>query len=248
MKEPSSETPASRWRRANWLALAAIGLVAFGGIVFAIDRSAFEFYAIGGRIEQAWMILQTMPPIVFFGAMALLCIFPIPISPFYVAAGPIYGFATAIFWIMPAIAVNQLLAHQLTNGLLRPWLGRLLAKRGYRIPAPRSLREQSLLTALIRVTPGFPYALQNWFLGLAGIEPIRYLVISWPIQMLYAAAWVLLGQSAFEGSFGVATFAVGLIVALGIVARWVGGRLRASDGNGPPGNPANPSGSDVERR
>lgn len=203
--------------------LVLVGLAALLGLGALLDIGG-----LGAFVEDAWALLQTTPPLAYFTAMTLICILPVPISPFYVAAGPLFGFAAALAWIAPAIAVNQLLAHRLTDGILRPSLEALLAAHGYVIPRPRTTTEQTLMTALIRVTPGVPYAIQNWILGLAGIERARYLMISWPIQMLHATAWVLLGQSAFEGRFGVATLAVFLIVAFALVARWVGARLRAS--------------------
>jgi uncharacterized membrane protein YdjX (TVP38/TMEM64 family) len=220
MNEPSS---VSADHRLSFAILIVIGVAALFGL-----GALLGIGDMGRLIGEYWAVLQTMPPLVYFATMAMICILPVPISPFYVAAGPLFGFSTALLWIAPAIAVNQLLAHHLTDGVLRPSLEALLSGRGYLVPKPRSKSEQNLLTGLIRVTPGVPYAIQNWILGLAGVERARYLAISWPIQMLHATAWVLLGQSAFEGRAGVASLAIGLIVAFALVARWVGARLRAS--------------------
>ena len=228
MHDPPSAKTDHRLSFAILIVLGAAVLVGLGAIL--------GVGGLGQRIEEYWIGLQTMPPLVYFTTMALICILPVPISPFYVAAGPLFGFSTALLWIAPSIAANQLLAHHLTDGVLRPSFEALLSGRGYLIPKPRSKSEENLLTALIRVTPGVPYAIQNWILGLAGVERVRYLAISWPIQMLHATAWVLLGQSAFEGRMGVASLAIGLIIVFALIARWVGSRLRASrkvvaDGN-----------------
>jgi len=220
MNEPPSTKADHRLSFAILIVLAAAALVGLGAIL--------GVGGLGQHIGEYWAELQTMPPLVYFTTMALVCILPVPISPFYVAAGPLFGFSTALLWIAPSIAVNQLLAHRLTDGVLRPSFEALLSGRGYLIPKPRSKSEQNLLTALIRVTPGVPYAIQNWILGLAGVDHVRYLAISWPIQMLHATAWVLLGQSAFEGRMGIASLAIGLIIAFALVARWAGSRLRAS--------------------
>jgi uncharacterized membrane protein YdjX (TVP38/TMEM64 family) len=220
MSEPGATPRSQRW---SLLVLCLLGL--FGLLAVA---TVFGVGGVGDLIRAAWEDLKTMPPFVYFAAMALICILPVPISPFYAAAGPLFGWPTALLWIAPAVAANQLLAYQITNGMLRPSLEAFLAGRGYLIPKPRNPSEESLLTALIRVTPGIPYALQNWILGLAGVERRRYLTISWPIQMLHATAWVVLGQSVFEGQAGVAAIAVALMIGLAVVARWTGQRLRAA--------------------
>ena len=193
----------------------------------ALLLGVYDFQDLSGWVQEAWAFLQRLPAPVYFTVMTLACILPVPISPFYVASGPLFGFATALFWIAPAVAVNQLLTHGLAKSVLRPRLERLLARRGYSIPEPRTKREQTLITLLIRISPT-PFSLQNWILGLAGIERLRYLAISWPIQMAYAAGWVVLGQSAFEGRFGIAAGAVALILCLALLARWGRERLQTS--------------------
>jgi uncharacterized membrane protein YdjX (TVP38/TMEM64 family) len=212
--------------RTHRLSIVVTCLLVAGGLLAV--ASALGIGGVNVFFRSAWSELKTMPPLVYFTAMTLICILPVPISPFYLAAGPLFGFKTALLWIAPAVAVNQILAHALTDGVMRPSLEALLSQRGYLIPRPKTEREESLLTALIRVTPGVPYAVQNWILGLAGVDRTRYLAISWPIQMLYAIAWVMLGESAFEGRAGTAMVAIGLVIVLALVARWTGQRLRAS--------------------
>lgn len=203
--------------------LLALGSVALIGIVAILRLDDLQ-----PRALEMWAQFKTLPPALYFAVMALVCVFPIPISPFYIAAGPLFGLTTSMIWVAPAVVLNQLVAYQLTAGLLRPFLQTLLADRGHQIPSPKNAREERLLTTLIRVTPGIPYSLQNWILGLAGVKRSRYLVISWPIQMFYAGVWILLGQSAFDGNVGIALFSIGLIIAVGIVARWTAIRLRAT--------------------
>ena len=205
------------------IVLFAIGVAALIGIGAILRFEDWE-----PRALEMWAQFKTLPPVLFFTVMALVCVFPVPISPFYVAAGPLFGLTNSMIWIAPAIVFNQLLAYQLTAGLLRPFVETLLANRGHQIPSPKTASEERLLTTLIRVTPGIPYSLQNWILGLAGVKRSRYLAISWPIQMFYAGLWVLLGQSAFQGDVGIAFFAIGLIIAIGIIARWAAIRLRAA--------------------
>ena len=176
--------------------------------------------------RRFWQLLQTMPPWIFFLAMALICVLPVPISPFYLAAGPLYGTTTSLLWIAVAVALNQLIAYTLAAGILRPVIESQLERRGYAIPTVQKKEDQWLFAFLIRAVPVLPYAIQNWTLGLAGIERKLYLAISWPIQMVHATAWIVAGRSAFEGRYGILIGALSAIVALSLLGRWIGIRVR----------------------
>ncbi len=178
-------------------------------------------------LAASWNWLEAAPPLVFFGSMSLLCLLPVPITLFYVSAGPIYGIVPALLWILPAVALNQFLGHRLANGILRPRIERLIESHGYTVPTVHGRTAQSLFTTVIRITPGFPYFLQNLILGIAGVEWRRHLLISLPIQMFYATGFVVLGRSAVEGRIGVAAGALALLVAASVVARLVHARLRS---------------------
>jgi uncharacterized membrane protein YdjX (TVP38/TMEM64 family) len=177
---------------------------------------------------QAWSRLQEAPAPVFFTTMALVCLLPFPISLFYLAAGPLFGIVPAILWIAPTLAVNQLLGHAIANGVLRPRIEALIEGRGYTVPRVTKPADQNLFTAAVRITPGFPYFLQNLVLGVAGIERKRYILISVPVQMIYAVGFVVLGKSAMDGEFGIGIGAVGLIVVVSLGARWLRGRMRSA--------------------
>ena len=206
--------------------LLALGLLAVAVAGFLVFHSVGA-EALRATMEAAWARLEQAPPLVFFSAMVLICLFPVPITLFYVSAGPLFGVVPALLWILPTLAVNQLLGHALATGILRPPIERLIESHGYTVPNVTAKSDQALLTAVVRITPGFPYFLQNLVLGIAGVERTRYLVISIPIQMIYATGFVVLGRSAFEGDMGVAVIALALIVALSVGARLVHNRLRA---------------------
>lgn len=187
--------------------------------------------AIGIETALAWVMamwerLQTAPPIVFFGAMALLTLFPIPLTPFYIAAGSLYGVVPSLLWIPPAILLNNLIAHAMTTSFLRPWLESIVTARGHAIPTLRTKRDQNLFIAMVRITPGIPYFLQSLVLGLAGTDRLRFLVISLPVHMVYVVGFVVLGRSAFDGDFGFAVGAVALLVFVSFCARIAHQRLR----------------------
>jgi len=179
-----------------------------------------------GWVTEAWGHLQSAPPIVFFGTMALLTVFPVPLSPFYIVAGPIFGILPSLLWIPPAIVLNNLLAYSLTTTFLRPGLQRFVTKRGYSIPTFETRKEQNLFIGMVRITPGFPYFLQSLVLGLAGVDRMRFLVISLSVHMVYVVGFVVLGSAAFDGKYTVAVVAIALIVIASTCARFAHQRLK----------------------
>jgi len=183
-----------------------------GPIDFLIDRT-----------RATMTLLEAAPPWIFFSVMALACLLPIPISAFYMAAGPVYGVGASLAWISVALAINIWLAHLATSGLLRPFVVGVLERRGYALPVTSN---PSSLIVMVRLTPGLPWFAQNLMLGLARVDRVPHLVISLPIQMAFATGFVLLGESAFEGRLGAAAAALGVIVVASFAARHLHRRLR----------------------
>jgi uncharacterized membrane protein YdjX (TVP38/TMEM64 family) len=180
---------------------------------------------------DGWERLQTAPPLAFFAVVFVSSFLPVPVSLLYAAAGTLYGITTTLIWIAPTAALANLLIHFICSSFLRPTLIRQVEKRGHAIPQLESQADQTLLITLVRITPGFPYFLQNWLLGLAGVELMRFLAITLVIHTFYASGFVILGRSAFEGELGMVVFAIALLVAVSIIARVVHGRIQATRAN-----------------
>lgn len=190
----------------------------------------FGFDGLMAIVLDGWEWLQNAPPIIFFGAMSLLTIGPVPLTPFYITAGSLYGIGPSLLWIPPAIVLNNVIAYTLTTSFLRPWLQALVAKRDLSIPTLDSKREQTLFIVMVRITPGPPYFMQSLILGLAGVDRLRFLVLSLPVHMIFVVGFVVLGRSAFDGELGLAIIAITLILAASILARLAHKHLKAAGG------------------
>ena len=186
-------------------------------------------------VEGLWSQLKSAPAPVYFGIMAVVLIAPVPASIFYITAGPIYGVVPSLLWIVPTLALNFLLVHLIASSWLRPGLESLITGRRFQIPRLEKRGDQTLFITLIRLTPGIPYFVQNWLLALSGVDRLRFISISVAIQMLYATGFVVLGRSAFEGEFGLAVFALALLIVVSIVARLVHKRLKGTANVSEPG-------------
>jgi uncharacterized membrane protein YdjX (TVP38/TMEM64 family) len=183
--------------------------------------------AMRAALDRIWLRLQQAPAPIYFGVVSIAILLPLPASIFYIAAGPLYGVGPSIAWIPPVLIVNTLLVHALSATMVRPLITRVIARRGLVVPTLEGATDQNLAILLVRITPGVPYFLQSWLLGLAGVDRLRFVVITVPIQMVYASGFVVLGRSAFEGEIGVAIAALAVIVVAGIAARIAHRRLRA---------------------
>ncbi|MFO0688470.1 MAG: hypothetical protein U0900_07170 [Myxococcota bacterium] len=218
-----------RWRIAlRRLALPFGLLFALALALPALAADTSSSLAEAGELARsAFARLGTLPPFVFFGVMALVCVLPVPVSAFYVGGAAIYGPQTTLAWVALALAVNIWLGQTLAARALRPLALRLLAARKIRPPELRDGGDALAFVVLVRIAPGVPFFAQNLVLGLANVDRLRSLAVSLPIQLLFASGFVLLGQSAFEGRLGVAALAVGLIGSVSLAARLVYRRLAA---------------------
>lgn len=225
MPESKEEQPAGGSRSLLWTLLA-------GG--FALAGAAWLIYFVLGPDEAlrlgnlGWERLQSAPPIAFFFVVLISSLLPVPVSLLYAAAGTLYGVTPALLWIAPTAMLANLLVHSICSSFLRPTLIEQVEKRGHTIPQLNSKSDETLLIALVRITPGFPYFLQNWVLGLAGVGLIRFLLITLLIHMMYASGFVILGRSAFEGELGMITLAFAFLFVVSVIARFAHGRMQAT--------------------
>jgi len=219
---PSQATGGTRLPRPLVFGLIALVAIGIGGLLLVGPEALLEF------ARSAWNALQAAPAPIYFGFMTLALLFPIPASILYVTAGPIYGVTESLAWIAPMLLLNSLLVHAIGTTALRPALTAMIERRGLAVPSLEERSDQVLFMTLVRVTPGIPYFLQSWAIVLAGVDRLPFVLISVGVQIIYAAGFVALGQSAFEGRLGFAAMALAFLVAAGVAARVVHGRLKAN--------------------
>jgi len=155
--------------------------------------------------------------------MAVVPVVPVPVSPFYLGCG-IFPLPVALAGILIAIPVNFAITYALVKTLMKPLAERLLARAGKTIPKPSSDKNEVLFCILIRVC-GTPYTLQNYIIPLAGVKFRRYMLLGLPFQYIPAIAMMLVGDSLLKGEAGKAVLGVGLLVAVGILAKFAKDRL-----------------------
>lgn len=198
-----------RWTKRH-LVLAA-GLTAlFAILVFVVMKT--------GLLETAQTVilgLREMGPAVFFVAMALLPAVGFPLMAFTLAAGPVFGptlgAGWVIGWSLTAVVVNLLLTYWLANRALRPLVSRMLTYFKFRWPN-NTVGGAWQVALIVRLTPGPPFWVQSYLLGLIRVPLVPYLVVSTFVMAGYIIALVCGGEAIATGNGRLAFAAVGLLV------------------------------------
>jgi len=210
----AQSNPPRRWKNSLRLTLgltlvaAAVGVVLFSSsLIELVDAMVFG--------------LREAGPVVFFLAMALLPAVGFPLLAFTLAAGPVFGptlgAGWVIVWSLTAVVANLLLTYWLANRALRPFVSRLL--RYFEIPVPGDMKEGAWqITLIVRLTPGPPFWVQSYLLGLIRVPLVPYLVVSTSIMAGYIIALVT-GGAAMAGGNGrlVVVAAAVLVVAIAVM-------------------------------
>lgn len=172
--------------------------------------------------------IRGLGPGLFFTAMAVLPAVGFPFSIFMLSAGPVFGPTLGVPLVIAltavSLATNLALSYWLAHYALRPWIERLLRWLGYTLPAVAP-ENRLALTILVRVTPGPPYFLQSFVLGLVAIPFSLYLVVSWSITMAYATAAIVFGDSLMRGNGRYALAGLGLFLAVAAIVMLIRRKL-----------------------
>lgn len=163
----------------------------------------------------------------FFAAFAVLPAFGFPVSVFPLAAGPLFGATLGLPVVLAltalSMAVSMTLSFGLARFILKPWVTRMLGYLGYAVPVVPP-EKRRMFVVLVRITPGPPYVLQNFLLGLAGVPFGLYLAISLAICAFNASLLVVFGDALAQGKGRMALLALAGVVLAALAVRTV--RLR----------------------
>jgi uncharacterized membrane protein YdjX (TVP38/TMEM64 family) len=168
----------------------------------------------GVEVGLAWV--RAAGPGWYFLAMAVV---PLPLAWFTVPAGEAFAAQLTLGGVIAAgaaaVAVQLALSYWLARYALRPWVERVVRRRGYAVPVVTP--ENALSVALlVRLTPGPPMILGSCVLALAQTPFRLYLAVSWLVALPWVGAGVILGRGLLGGNFALAATGVGLVLAAGI--------------------------------
>lgn len=217
----SAETPLPK-KKLPILKLAIVGVVLGAvGILVLREIGVARLVAL---FDQLVGVIRDMGPWVFFIAMTILPAMGAPLMAFNLVAGEAFApqmtMPGVIVTVAAAIAANLALTYWLSRYALRPMLTRLVERYGYSVP--RVTRQNALtVTLLVRLTPGPPYFLQGYLLGLAEVPLRLFMIVSWLAVVPISTSAVVLGKAAREGHMGKIGAVLGVMVVVVVVVQIV---------------------------
>ena len=213
-----SEEPQAR-RKLPLFKLAVLALAAAVAAILVLR--GIDYRALGERGMDA---IRSSGPWVFFAGTALLPAAGAPLSAFTLVAGEAFAQRMTLAGVMAAvqlaIIVNLALTYWLARYALRPALSRLALHYGYTIPSVGADNALSV-TLVLRLTPGPPFFMQSYILGLAEVPFRLYMIASWLCILPWSLAFIVLGKGIFKGDFKLVFYGVGVIVAATAVVHMV---------------------------
>jgi uncharacterized membrane protein YdjX (TVP38/TMEM64 family) len=206
---PRRKLPLLKLGIAGAAVLAAAVLVARG-----LDYRALE--------EQVLGVVRGTGPWAFFAATAVLPAVGAPLSLFTLTAGELFApqmtMAGVIAATILAIGVNLALTYWLARYALRPLLSKALEHYGYRVPRVTPANALGVALAL-RLTPGPPFFVQSYILGMAEVPFRLYMTVSWICILPWAIGAIVLGKGIFNGNFRLVLYGIGLIVVAVVLVK-----------------------------
>lgn len=178
---------------------------------------AAYFLGVGALFQRTILVLRDLGPGVFFASMAVLPAFGFPLLPFTVAAGPVFGPVMGpgwvVIWSIAALLVNLSLSYWFAM-LLRPLAIRLVNRFGYTIPDVKAATAWKLVM-LVRLTPGPPYWIQCYILGILRVAFVPYLIVSALVVSCYIIGLVYGGDAMMQGNGKKAFLAIVATIVVG---------------------------------
>jgi uncharacterized membrane protein YdjX (TVP38/TMEM64 family) len=150
LSAPKLEVHQGLWK---WLCL--VGMVAAAILVVTVWREP---------LNRGLELLRQMGPVPFYGVVALCLSFGVPAAPFLLVCGATFSFWTNLAGWTVAFAVSLAFTYFFANRLFKAQLDQFLQKKAGSL---NHLIRQNTVAAVVlaRLTPGFPYMLQNCFLA-----------------------------------------------------------------------------------
>lgn len=213
-----SEEPRAR-RKLPILKLVFLGVALGAAALFFLK--GVDYVTLGNR---AMALIRGLGPWTFFAAVAVLPALGAPLTAFTIIAGeafaPLMTLPGAMGATLVAIIGNLALTYWLARYALRPILAKLAERYGYKVPRVTKANALSV-TLVFRLTPGIPFFVQSYILGLAEVPFGLYMVVSWLCNLPMAVAAMVLGKGVFNGNFRMVGIGIFVLLVATLAIHWL---------------------------
>ncbi|HVZ63911.1 MAG TPA: VTT domain-containing protein [Lacunisphaera sp.] len=191
--------------------IAVVALVLGAGALLALGVD------LRGLVERSLALIRSAGPLVYFLCMAIVPAAPVPFLLFLLPVVSLFGeqLGTPLVVVLGLLATtaNMALTYALARWLLRPLLARIIAWLGYKIPVVEAADETDLIV-IMRVTPGIPFCVQNYLLGLAQVPFAKFILVSCAASWVQAVGFMLFGDALLHGKGKLALYSISLLLVV----------------------------------
>ena len=208
--------------------MALLGLVCGLTLLFWLMYMGYGLEDLKGSWDWFEGFMEKRPWLLFV-AIAILPALPIPVSPVVILAGAIFHEHPLLVCLgcLLALMANQAWTYWLAAKPGRRFVHWMLERSKVEIPDV-SLAGQMHWMLILRLTPGFPFCVQNYMLGLIRVPFLRYTWVSILCSGPIAIGMVLTGAGVGDGRIGPIIGGVGFLIVVIVVLRLIGKRLMRS--------------------
>jgi uncharacterized membrane protein YdjX (TVP38/TMEM64 family) len=192
----------SRWRALK-IGLAVVGLLALMYVLW----SAYDH-----QVLLNW--LHDLRPLPYFAVISILPALGFPTTPLYILAGASFGIGVGLVGGWIALAINAALCFWIAQRM-RPLFERLLRRFRTELPDKSERRRGNLRFTLgVKLAPGVPTFVKQYFLGMSGISFGMYMAVTMLVSGAFVAAFVVIGESLLDHRPGRTAIALVALAAL----------------------------------
>ncbi len=161
-------------------------------------------------------------PVVYGLAYVLGVVLFLPGAPLTIGAGVAFGLGVGTVLVSLASTTGAALAFLIARYLLRGRVERWVSDHERLGAVDRAVKHQGWkVVALTRLSPAFPFNLQNYAYGLTGVPFFQYVLASWIAMLPGTLLYVSIGAAGVElalAATGAASWGVTTLRVLGLAA------------------------------
>ena len=181
--------------------------ILLGGILLFFGLS--YFFDIGDRLRElkTWFQeLGNLGPIAFISTYVLATVLAVPGTVLTIVAGIVFGAFWGTIYVSIAATIGAALAFLIARALgrefIESWLGE---NKKFRKLDRMTEKYGSLIVAITRLIPIFPYNITNFAFGLTKVHFWTYVLWSWicmlPLTVLYIVGADVLTRAIMHGEW-----------------------------------------------
>jgi uncharacterized membrane protein YdjX (TVP38/TMEM64 family) len=205
--------------------LAGVMIVLGIGVVLLAWKLGLD----GAILKSAWEQTETflkLHPWWLIGGLVILPALPVPTSALLLLAGTVWRdrplMACGICLL--AMALNMSWTYWVASRPGRGLVVKMLGMMGFRVPElPQGSHLRVIL--LVRLTPGFPFFIQNYLLGFFRVPFRLYLPVSVGCNGMVSVGVVLSAAGVADDNLMPVLTGVGLIAVGLVVVQWVKAKM-----------------------